>query len=71
LELVDKIPSGFVKISESGISDPATLIKLNDAGFDGFLIGENFMKSSRPEQAAYNFIKEYKRLLAQETEVRA
>lgn len=71
LELVDKIPSGFVKISESGISDPATLIKLNDAGFDGFLIGENFMKSSRPEQAAYNFIKEYKRLLAKETEVGA
>ncbi|MCS5491663.1 indole-3-glycerol phosphate synthase TrpC [Algoriphagus limi] len=66
LELVDKIPSSFVKISESGISDPNTLVKLKRAGFDGFLIGENFMKSSRPEQAAYNFIKEYKRLLAAE-----
>ncbi|TFV93280.1 indole-3-glycerol phosphate synthase TrpC [Algoriphagus kandeliae] len=63
LELVDRIPSSFVKISESGISDPNTLVKLKKAGFDGFLIGENFMKSSRPEQAAYNFIKEYKRLL--------
>ncbi|HCD88873.1 MAG TPA: indole-3-glycerol phosphate synthase TrpC, partial [Algoriphagus sp.] len=48
LELVDKIPSSFIKISESGISDPNTLIKLKKAGFDGFLIGENFMKSSRP-----------------------
>lgn len=69
LDLVDKIPSGFVKISESGISDPATLINLKKAGFDGFLIGENFMKSSRPEQAAYNFIKEYKKLLAKETKI--
>lgn len=69
LDLVDKIPSEFVKISESGISDPATLITLKKAGFDGFLIGENFMKSSRPEQAAYLFIKEYKKLLAKETEV--
>jgi indole-3-glycerol phosphate synthase len=60
-----------VKISESGISDPATLITLKKAGFDGFLIGENFMKSSRPEQAAYNFIKEYKKLLAKETKINA
>lgn len=69
LDLVGNIPSEFVKISESGISDPATLIKLKKAGFDGFLIGENFMKSSRPEQAAYNFIKEYKKLLAKESTV--
>jgi indole-3-glycerol phosphate synthase len=66
LELVSAIPSSFVKISESGISDPKTLIELKKAGFDGFLIGENFMKSSRPEQAAYNFIKELKKLAASE-----
>lgn len=66
LELVTTIPDTFVKISESGISDPKTLIELKKAGFDGFLIGENFMKSSRPEQAAYNFIKEFKRLTASE-----
>ncbi len=71
LDLVDKIPSDFVKISESGISDPETLITLKKAGFDGFLIGENFMKSSRPEQAAYNFIKEYKKLLAKESKISA
>lgn len=66
LSLVNRIPSNFVKISESGISDPNTLIELKKAGFDGFLIGENFMKSARPEQAAYNFIKEYQKLLAAE-----
>jgi|SRR5690554_204371 len=62
LELVDKIPSEFLKISESGISSPSTLLKLKAAGFDGFLIGENFMKSSRPHQAAYNFMNEFRSL---------
>lgn len=65
LDLVNRIPSGFVKISESGISNPKTLLDLRAAGFDGFLIGENFMKSARPEQAAYNFIKEYRKLAAE------
>ncbi|GAB3646250.1 indole-3-glycerol phosphate synthase TrpC [Echinicola sediminis] len=60
--LVDKIPADFVKISESGISDPRTLVELKAAGFDGFLIGENFMKSIRPHQAALNFMNKYKEL---------
>ena len=64
LALVNQIPNNFVKVSESGISDPNTMVTLKKAGFDGFLIGENFMKSARPEQAAFNFIKEYKKLLA-------
>ncbi|GGF37248.1 indole-3-glycerol phosphate synthase TrpC [Echinicola rosea] len=60
--LVDKIPDQFVKISESGISDPQTLVDLKKGGFDGFLIGENFMKSIRPHQAAYNFMNKYREL---------
>src|SRR5690606_3629747 len=66
LSLVNIIPSQFVKISESGISDPATLVQLNAAGFDGFLIGEYFMKSSRPHQAAYNFMTEFRSLIEKE-----
>lgn len=62
-DLVGKIPNEFVKISESGISRPDTLVSLKQAGFEGFLIGENFMKSSRPHQAAYNFMNEYRDLL--------
>lgn len=62
-DLVNSIPNEFVKISESGISKPQTLVDLKNAGFDGFLIGETFMKSSRPYQAAYNFINEYRALL--------
>lgn len=62
-DLVNSIPNEFVKISESGISKPETLVDLKNAGFDGFLIGETFMKSIRPYQAAYNFINEYRALL--------
>ncbi|GMQ27142.1 indole-3-glycerol phosphate synthase TrpC [Algoriphagus sp. oki45] len=69
LQLVERIPPQFVKVSESGISEPKTLVELKKAGFDGFLIGENFMKSSRPEQAAYNFIKEFGKLKALESEL--
>jgi indole-3-glycerol phosphate synthase len=63
LELVDSIPNQAVKISESGISDPATLVAFRKAGFDGFLIGENFMKSIHPEQEAVKFIQEFRRLM--------
>ena len=61
--LVDKIPNEFVKISESGISDPETIIDLKACGFQGFLIGETFMKSSRPERAAAEFIESVNRKL--------
>ena len=68
LALVDKIPAQVVKISESGISDPRTLVEFRRAGFDGFLIGENFMKTAQPEQAAATFISDYRRLLLADTQ---
>jgi len=55
-DLADKIPSDFVKISESGISQPQTVIDLQQAGFRGFLMGENFMKTSNPGKALEDFI---------------
>jgi indole-3-glycerol phosphate synthase len=45
-----------VKISESGISSPDTLLQLREAGFDGFLIGETFMKTEAPGETLRNFI---------------
>lgn len=56
LELVDLIPNGFTKISESGISTPESIIRLKSAGFDGFLIGENFMRTSDPGKTCMHFI---------------
>ena len=54
--LVNQIPKDFLKISESGISNPKTIVELRQAGFDGFLIGENFMKTSEPEKACMEFV---------------
>lgn len=71
LSLVEIIPSQFLKISESGISDPGTLVQLKAAGFDGFLIGENFMKHSRPHQAAYNFMNEFRDLSAKHASLKS
>ena len=56
------IPNTVVKVSESGISNPATIIELKKFGYKGFLMGENFMKQSRPEKAASDFIKELRKL---------
>ncbi len=58
LNLVNQIPNQFVKISESGISKPETIVQLTQAGFDGFLIGECFMREEKPEVACDTFIKE-------------
>lgn len=54
--LAEKLPKDAVKVSESGISDPATVKALQEAGFNGFLIGENFMKTPDPGQALAEFI---------------
>ena len=53
--LVELLPKDAVKVSESGISDPATVKALRQAGFQGFLIGENFMKTPDPGQALHDF----------------
>jgi indole-3-glycerol phosphate synthase len=57
LDLVHQIPDDFIKISESGISEVKTILQLKEAGFQGFLIGENFMKSDNPMKEAEAFMK--------------
>lgn len=54
--LADRIPDDFVKVAESGLSSPETVTELKGYGYSGFLIGETFMKSGRPERAAKEFI---------------
>lgn len=60
-DLVNLIPDRFLKISESGISDPNTITELRVAGFNGFLIGENFMKESDPGRAIQSFVNELRK----------
>jgi len=56
LDLVNKIPDQFIKVSESGISDPDTIRLLKNVGFQAFLIGENFMKTKNPAESIHEFV---------------
>lgn len=56
------IPDSFLRISESGISSPDTILDLIEYGYQGFLIGEYFMRHSRPEKACAEFVQKIKQL---------
>jgi indole-3-glycerol phosphate synthase len=56
IELSGKIPGQYMKISESGISSPSSVLELRQCGYQGFLIGEYFMDHSRPEKRCGEFI---------------
>ncbi|MBP5474452.1 MAG: indole-3-glycerol-phosphate synthase, partial [Bacteroidales bacterium] len=58
--LADKLPKNTCKVSESGISKSDTVAQLKKAGFNGFLIGENFMRSPDPGEALGLFIEDVK-----------
>lgn len=55
--LVDQIPTEFVKLSESGLTSAESVFELRDCGYQGFLMGEYFMKTDDPGVSAQNFIK--------------
>jgi indole-3-glycerol phosphate synthase len=57
VQLAGEIPAGIVKISESGITSPLVLKKLRGCGYQGFLIGESFMRMPEPAQAFFDFVK--------------
>ena len=61
IDLVKYIPNDFVKISESGISHTDDIKLLKSHGFQGFLIGENFMKTNNPGESLLEFINELKK----------
>ena len=54
--LAADIPKDVVKVSESGIESVQTILELKKFGFEGFLMGQNFMQHSRPEVACKEFI---------------
>ncbi len=59
LRLIEQIPDTFAKITESGLTDAATMITLFKAGFDGFLIGEAFMKTVDPAAALQALVTDF------------
>jgi indole-3-glycerol phosphate synthase len=51
LELVRGIPEDCIAVSESGLRTREDLVRLSEAGFDAFLIGERLMQQDDPGQA--------------------
>lgn len=59
-QILKQLPQDLIKVAESGISDPETVKELREAGFQAFLIGENFMKNENPTEAFQEFVKKSK-----------
>lgn len=62
LRLISRLPKNGCKVSESGIEEASTAALLLNAGFNGLLIGENFMKTPHPGQALSELIDGVKNL---------
>lgn len=60
MELAGEIADSLPTIAESGIGSPGIMKLLSQAGFDGFLIGEQFMKQEDPVKAFEEFVREYR-----------
>jgi indole-3-glycerol phosphate synthase len=56
--LVEKIPTGCVRVAESGIQSGADVARLHAAGYNAFLIGESLMKAEHPGRALLQLMEE-------------
>ena len=56
IRMADRLGVKIVKVAESGISSPKTISYFRGHGFNGFLIGETFMKETEPGKACEKFI---------------
>lgn len=61
INLFPRLPEKPVKISESGIRDENDMIRLYQSGFDGFLIGTQFMKTDHPGEACRLLIEAFRK----------
>ena len=60
LRMAEQISLSKFKVAESGISSVSDILLFKQHGFDGFLIGENFMKATNPTIAFAEFVKQLK-----------
>ena len=57
VKLAELLPKETVKVAESGIESPEAVKTLRDNGFQGFLIGEYFMRHSNPAEKCKELVK--------------
>lgn len=57
VKLKNQLPKDVLTVAESGIYSVEDFKFLREQGFDGFLMGEYFMKAENPGQAFENFVK--------------
>ena len=50
-ELAARLPQSAVRVAESGIHTPADMVRLREAGYEAFLIGESLMRKEHPGEA--------------------
>lgn len=70
IRLAERLPQNKLRIAESGIRDIETILRLKAAGFNGFLIGEQFMKTVDPAMAFSSFIDQLKTKLYESKSLR-
>ena len=58
VDLKNQLPEGIFSIAESGIYSEEDFKFLKEKGFDGFLMGEYFMKSENPGSKFRKFVNE-------------
>jgi indole-3-glycerol phosphate synthase len=58
LSLATAIPDDVVAVAESGIRSSADLVRLREAGFDAFLVGERLMSAPDPGEALKRLLEE-------------
>lgn len=55
-EMMDELPKSSIWVSESGLNNVEDVKKLRKVGYQGFLMGEHFMRTPNPAEALKQFI---------------
>ncbi len=58
--MAELIPQGVIRIAESGIQSVDDCLRMKKAGYQGFLIGERFMREPDPARSCSMFISKLK-----------
>ncbi|RTQ52147.1 indole-3-glycerol phosphate synthase TrpC [Hymenobacter gummosus] len=62
LELAAHLPASLGRVAESGLRTAQDIATLRRAGYQGFLIGETFMRHGRPERACAALVQQLREL---------